>query len=156
MNGPAAPGSLPWLEWAVQSGDLWDTFRAQLVDALGDLDHDSFVIVDVRARSGEGNDWVPVKYLQYAFRPGDPERVLLAEASSRFHQRREVIDSPAVAAEFERRGWPLEAESRNHARTFAWPEEIEVAVEASLDLIRDVWRTPHPEALLVRPEKFLR
>ena len=141
--------SMPWLAAAAEHRALWDDFVAELTNALGDLDDHTVVVVDVGTLSSDGSTWVPGRYLQYAVHQVDGDRAMIAEASGPERLPDAVPQSDELSAAFSQKGWPLNRELLNHARVFVWPEQIGDAVQDSLDIVRDLWRTPSPTAVTI-------
>ncbi len=143
------PRSLPWLREIISTTDtslgLWEPASSRLVKELGDLDSNTFLILEAAVPSAANGELAWGRYLQYSIADVDRDRRLVAEASSLNYQPAEVAHSGNVAARINALGW--RRSDGNHQRIFMWPEDISTAVTQSLIILSELWRIVHPNQL---------
>ncbi len=143
------PRSLPWLPEIMSltgtSLGLWEPVSSRLVSELGDLDRNTFLILEAAVPSAANGELAWGRYLQYSVADVDGDRRLVAEASSLKYQPAEVAHSGNVAARINALGWRYSED--NHQRIFMWPEDISTAVTQSLIILTELWRIVHPNQL---------
>lgn len=145
--------SLPWLGAAEQHtrgrNSLWSGFRQDLQSLLGDVEVSNSLILNVATELEGSDEAILGRYLQYELRRVDGDLFLIAEVSAAKYQPAVVQHGPHVTHEFVQRGWPIDVSGGNHQRTVPWPDGIAATVDASLEVLCDVWQVPHPSAVSI-------